>query len=191
MKYRTALLAFTLLAFETTAARAQSNPTLDKYVAEKIKAELSKMDSPDKGYRSGPHWVCFDNPGMHLTVSVQTKLDGGKAFLKGSIRGKLAFNYQVEIEKKIFGKRIVIARHDFGGYADAKLVVDDSSANFASPLNGAKVTIKELKIENLKMRSDAAKPFQGLIQKWVNDKLQEQKADFAKKLEAAINTVKP
>jgi hypothetical protein len=191
MNYRTELLAAVVFSFIVTTACAQSNPTLDTYVAEKVKAELSKMDSPERGYRSGPNWVCFDNPGRNLTVGVQTTVEGDKVHIKGSINAKLGFNYQVEIEKKVLGKRIVIARHNFGGYADAKLVVDDASANFSSPLNGAKVVIKEISIDHLKMRSDAAKPFQGRIQNFVNDKLQGQKGDFAKKLEAAIDTVKP
>ncbi len=180
-----------ILVVATQPARAQNNPTLDKYLDEKIKAELSKMDSPDKGYRDGPHWVCFDNPGRNLSVTINSKLDGAKAALTGEIRGKIAFNYQVNIEKKILGRRVVIARHDFGGYADIKMVVNEASANLGTQLSGAKVSIKELKIENLRMRSDAAKPFQGIIQNWVNGQLRGKKGDFEHKLEAAINSVKP
>jgi hypothetical protein len=188
---RKVLIPVLVLVATAQSVRAQENPTLDKYLNEKIKAELSKMNSPQTGYRDGPHWVHFDDPGKNLSVTIHSKVDGAKASLSGEIRGKIAFNYQVNIEKNILGKRVVFARHDFGGYADVKMVVSEASANIGEKLTGAKVSIKELKIENLKMRSDAAKPFQGIIQNWVNGQLQGKKGEFERKLEAAINTVKP
>jgi hypothetical protein len=191
MTTKPGLIAVTLALIALPHLRADDNPTLDKYISEKIKAELSKMDKPETGYRDGSHWVHFDDPGKNLTASVQTNLNGDRAMMSGKVQAKLAFNYQVEFTKFVLGRRIVFGREDFGGYADATLVISEASATVGKQLNGAKVTIKELKIENLKMRSDAAKPFEGIIQNWVNGKLDSQKDDLAKKLEAAINTVKP
>lgn len=185
MQPKIAVIYIVLSISMPVTARAQS--VLDKIVAAKIKAELSKRDSPDAGLRNGPNWVCLDNPEKHLTVAVNVKLADGKASISGTATGKLKFNYQVEIEKTILGKRIVIAREDFGGYADATLTLNASAA-VGEHLSDAKVSIEVITIKNLKMRSDAAKPFQGKIQDTVNSILNAKKAEIAHAMETAINS---
>jgi hypothetical protein len=179
-----------ILALIAGQALGQENPVLDKLVSKKIKEELSKMHSPDTGYRDGPHWLHFDNPGQNLSVSVQIRQAGDRGQLMGWAKAKVAFNYQVSIEKRILGRRVVIARHDFGGYADAKLALE-ASARLGKKLADSRVSIKEIRVENLRMRSDAAKPFEGLIQGWVNGALQGRKPEFERKLADALNSVKP
>ena len=45
--------ALAALAVVCGTAAARPNPNLDRYIAEKVKAELSKMDAPDRGYKDG------------------------------------------------------------------------------------------------------------------------------------------
>ncbi len=107
-----ALLALACLAAPTFA---QDNTRLNAFLNAKIKEELSKKHDPNTGYRDGPHWVHIDHPGKTLSVDTKTTLTGGRATLDGKAAARLAFNYRVTIEKTVFGKRIVFARHDFGG----------------------------------------------------------------------------
>ena len=190
--FRLVLCALSVILFLSAArpALAQANPALDKFAAGKIKEELSKMHDPNTGYRDGPHWLHLENPGQNLSVSVKTVLQEGRASLEGNARGRLAFNYQVEISKTVFGRRIVVARHDFGGYADAVLELQ-ASAKLGAQLTDAKVSIREIRVTNLRMRSDAAKPFQGIIEGWVNGQLNSRKGEIESRLAAAINTIRP
>ncbi|MCR9116557.1 MAG: hypothetical protein NXI22_06335, partial [bacterium] len=83
--------------------------------------------------------------------------------------------------KKIFGRSITIFRRDLGGTADAVLAFD-ASAIGGDRLSDAKVKITEIKFNNLRMKSTAARPFNGLIESFVNRALNGKKKDFEGKL---------
>ncbi len=67
----------------------------------------------------------------------------------------------------------------------------EASANLGPQLSGSKVSIKQIKVSNLRMRSDAAKPFEGLIESWVNAELGGRRGELERTLADALNTVKP
>ncbi len=184
------LLPAILVTLTQAFALGQDNPVLDQLLSKQVKQELSKMNSPETGYRDGAHWLHLDNPEKNLSVHVTMKQTGETGQLNGSAEGKVAFNYQVEDVKHILGRRVVLFRENFGGYANVKLTLT-ASAKLGKQLSDSQVTITEIRVDQLRMRSDAAKPFQGRIQDWVNKELQARKPDFAKKLAAALNTVKP
>ncbi|MDM4019328.1 hypothetical protein [Roseiconus lacunae] len=182
------VLVSLVLVLSGTHVQGEENPVLNKLLAKKIKEELSKFHSPETGYRDGAHWLHFDDPGRSLNVSVNVKKEK-RIELAGTITAKIAFNYQVELSKTFLGERVVFARHDFGGHADATLSVT-ASALPAAKLSDTKVQIKEIRVNNLRMRSDLADRFRGRIESFVNDVLRNKKGDFETKLADALNKVK-
>ena len=123
------------LALVPSPTHGQDNPVLDKLIAKKIKEELSKMHSPETGYRSGGltgcTWTILDRICRSPSALRKPKT---ACTCPESADGKIAFNYRVEETKNVFGRRVVLFREDFGGYADAKLTLDASP----SPDRGAR-----------------------------------------------------
>lgn len=175
-----------LLLIAPSFANAQDNPILAKLLARKIKARLLSANSPESGFRDGPHWLHFDDPLKNLVVTLNVEKKK-RLELSGRINAKVVFNFHAVKSKKIFGRSITIFRRDLGGTADAVLAFD-ASAIGGDRLSDAKVKITEIKFNNLRMKSTAARPFNGLIESFVNRALNGKKKDFEGKLVGAVNS---
>lgn len=183
---RSVLVVATLLMLAPSLASAQQNPLLGQLLAKKVKAELSKVNSPDRGFRDGPHWLHFDNPAQNLFVTLNVNKKE-RLELTGRINAKVVFNFHAVKSKTVLGRRIVIFRRDMRGTADAVLALN-ASAIGGDRLSDAKVQITDIKLHNLRMNNDLARPFSGVIEKFVNRALNGKKQEFEGKLVQVVNS---